>query len=107
MIAYVALTWVTFVIDTIEFIIHFIRFGYKGEEHSDIAMLFLTIIFLGLDVYYLVWALGAKDKFSGVISKSLVAALFGRVESISDSLAEVARSKKQSIKKLITRGKKP
>ena len=107
MIAYVALTWLTFVIDIIEFIVHFIRFGYKGEEHSDLAMLFLTIIFLGLDVYYLVWALGAKDKFSGVISKSLVAALFGRVESISDSLAEVARSKKQSIKNLITRGKKP
>ena len=48
-------------------------------KQIHIAMLFLTIIFLGLDVYYMVWALGAKDKFSGVISKSLVAALFGRV----------------------------
>lgn len=71
MIAYVALTWFTFVIDVIEFIIQFIRFGYKGDEHSDLAMLFLTIIFLGLDVFYMVWSLGAKEKFSGIISKSL------------------------------------
>lgn len=48
------------VIDFIEFLVHFIRFGYKGDEHSDLAMLFLTIIFLGLDIFYIVWAFGAK-----------------------------------------------
>jgi len=83
MIAYVVFTWLTLVIDLVEFLVHFIRFGYKGDEHSDLAMLFLTIIFLGLDVFYMVWALGAKNKFSGLISKSLTMALFGKMEQIT------------------------
>ncbi len=76
------------VIDLVEFLVHFIRFGYQGDEHSDLAMLFLTIIFLALDIFYLVWALGAKEKFPGEISSGLMKALFGKMEEISLNLAE-------------------
>ena len=106
MLSYVILTWLAMVIDIIEFLVHFIRFGYKGDEHSDLAMLFLTIIFLALDVFYLVWALGAKEKFPGDISNALTKALFGKAEEISLSLAETAKNKKSAIGKMLTRGMK-
>lgn len=107
MLSYVILTWLAMVIDIIEFLVHFIRFGYKGEEHSDLAMLFLTIIFLGLDIFYIVWALGAKEKFPGEISNAIVKALFGKMEEISMNLSESAKNKKKALSKMLTRGKKP
>jgi hypothetical protein len=107
MLSYVILTWLAMVIDIIEFLVHFIRFGYKGEEHSDLAMLFLTIIFLGLDIFYIVWALGAKEKFPGEISNAIVKALFGKMEEISMNLSESAKNKKNALGKMLTRGKKP
>lgn len=55
-IAYGALTWLALLLDAIEFLVHYVRFGYIGDEHSDLAMLFLTLIFLGCDVYYIAWA---------------------------------------------------
>ena len=107
MLSYVILTWLAMVIDIIEFLVHFIRFGYKGEEHSDLAMLFLTIIFLGLDIFYIVWALGAKEKFPGEISNAIVKALFGKMEEISMNLSESAKNKKKALSKMLTRRKKP
>lgn len=107
MLSYVILTWLAMVIDIIEFLVHFIRFGYKGDEHSDLAMLFLTIIFLGLDIFYILWALGVKEKFPGEISNGLVKALFGKMEEISFSLSESAKNKKKALGKMLTRGKKP
>lgn len=107
MLSYVILTWLAMVIDIIEFLVHFIRFGYKGEEHFDLALLFLTIIFLGLDIFYIVWALGAKEKFPGEISNALVKALFGKMEEISFNLSESAKNKKKALGKMLTRGKKP
>jgi hypothetical protein len=107
MLSYVILTWLAMVIDIIEFLVHFIRFGYQGEEHSDLAMLFLTIIFLGLDIFYIVWALGAKEKFPGEISNAIVKALFGKMEEISMNLSESAKNKKKALGKMLTRGKKP
>ena len=71
------------------------------------AMLFLTIIFLGLDIFYIVWALGAKEKFPGEISNAIVKALFGKMEEISLNLSESAKNKKKALGKMLTRGKKP
>ena len=56
LLAYAVLTWLCLMFDLIEFLIHYVRFGYEGNEHSDLAMLFLTLIFLGFDVFYLAWA---------------------------------------------------
>ena len=88
MIAYAVLTWLCLTLDLIEFLIHYVRFGYPGGEHSDLAMLFLTLIFLGFDVFYLAWAMQAKEKFPKDIADAVSKALLGSVEYINLQLYE-------------------
>jgi hypothetical protein len=55
LLAYCIFTFIVVFFDLIDFIIQFIRFGRYGDEHSNLAMLFLTIIFIGIDFYYIAW----------------------------------------------------
>ncbi len=82
LLTYAVLTWLCLTLDLIEFLIHYVRFGYVGDEHSDLAMLYLTLIFLGFDVYYLAWAYQARAKFPGTISDAVYKALLGSMELI-------------------------
>ena len=51
-------------------------------------MLFLTLIFLGADVYYLAYAMQAKEKVPAKISEAVRQALFGSMEKINLELYE-------------------
>lgn len=51
-------------------------------------MLFLTLIFLGADVYYLAYAMQAKEKFPEKISEAVRQALFGSMEKMNLELYE-------------------
>jgi L-ribulose-5-phosphate 3-epimerase UlaE len=51
-------------------------------------MLFLTLIFLGTDVYYLAYAMQAKEKFPEKISEAVRHALFGSMEKMNLELYE-------------------
>jgi hypothetical protein len=77
LLAYCIFTFIAVFFDFVDLVIQFVRFGRQGDEHSDLAMLFLTIIFLGLDFYYIAWVLQAKQKFPTEISQALVKALLG------------------------------
>ena len=50
-------------------------------------MLALTLIFVALDFYYIIWVINAKDKFEPAISNHLTRALFGFVDDLSKSLS--------------------
>ena len=56
LLGYGILTLLCAFLDFIDFLIQFIRFGRPGDEHSELAMLALTLLFLALDFYYIVWA---------------------------------------------------
>ena len=88
--------------DLIEFLIHYVRFGYPGNEHSDLAMLFLTIIFLSFDIFYIAWAVQARGKFPGGLSETITKALFGSMEKINLELKTNVRA---SVSKMIKRKK--
>ena len=83
LLGYGVLTCLSLIFDFVELIIHYVRFGYPGSEHSDLTMLFLTLIFLGLDVFYIVWAFQAKSKFPGHVAVNISSALFGQVEKFN------------------------
>ena len=51
-------------------------------------MLFLTLIFLGTDVYYLAYAMQAKEKFHEKISEAVRQALFVSMEKMNLELYE-------------------
>jgi hypothetical protein len=87
-LSYAFITSFCLLLDLIEFLIHYVRFGYAGDEHSDLAMLFLTLIFLGTDVFYLAYAMQAKEKFPAKISEAVRQALFGSMEKINLELYE-------------------
>lgn len=70
-LTYACITSICLLFDLIEVLIHYVRFGYPGSEHSDLAMLTLSIIFLGLDIFYLAWAMQAKEKFPSNISTAV------------------------------------
>ena len=90
LLAYGALTGLCFIFDLVEFLIQYIRFGYNGDEHSVLSMLFLTLIFLGLDLYYVAWVLQAKGKFPReTFSNAISNALFGFVEKMNNELYSI------------------
>jgi hypothetical protein len=66
-LAYGALTSLSLIFDFVEFLIQYIRFGYRGDEHSDLAMLGITLLFLALDFFYIAWAFQAKGKFPDTV----------------------------------------
>lgn len=90
--AYGILTGVCMLIDSIEFLIQFIRFGYKGSEHSTLAMLAITLLLLGIDMFYVLWAFSAKRKFSGDSLQSVNKALFGFVDNINKEIRDLSRN---------------
>ena len=53
-------------------------------------MLALTLIFIALDFYYIIWVVNAKDKFEPEISNHLTRALFGFVDDLTKSLTKKA-----------------
>eukprot|EP00347_Sterkiella_histriomuscorum_P021291 403334519 len=84
--------------DFIEFLIQFIRFGRSGDEHSELAMMALTLIFIALDFYYILWAIQAKDKFSPEISKNLTRALFGIASDFIIQMTETLHKNGKNIR---------
>lgn len=90
---YGVLTGVCTIIDCIEFLIQFIRFGYRGSEHSTLAMLALTCIFLCIDFFYILWAFQAKQKFPNASISNISRALFGFVESINGEIKQISNNK--------------
>ena len=55
-------------------------------------MLFLTVIFVAIDYFYIAWAFQARDKFPGAISQSITQALFGMLDKINiDILAMITK----------------
>ncbi|CDW79748.1 UNKNOWN [Stylonychia lemnae] len=90
LLGYCILTLISTTFDFIEFLVQFIRFGRDGDEHSELAMLALTLIFLALDFYYIVWVVQAKDKFEPEISNHLTRALFGFANDLVRQLGQKA-----------------
>lgn len=85
--AYAGFTSLCLVFDFVEFLIQYIRFGYKGDEHSDLAMLGITLLFLGVDFFYLAWAVQAKGKFPDALFQGSVSkALLGFGEKMNQEL---------------------
>lgn len=68
LLAYCIITLITISFDFVEFLIQYIRFGHEGAEHSELFMLALVVIFLTLDLFYVIWVAQAKDKFPADIS---------------------------------------
>lgn len=83
LLGYGVFTFLSLTLDLIEFLIHYIRFGYRGDEHSDLTMLLLTLIFLGIDSFYIAWTFQAKGKFPGEISATVTKALYGYVDTMN------------------------
>jgi hypothetical protein len=105
-LSYACLTSLCLLFDLIEVLIHYVRFGYPGSEHSDLAMLALSLIFLGLDIFYLAWAMQVRDKFPTNISEGVRQALFGKMEKINLELYESVKKARQEgnlIKKIVNR----
>lgn len=84
--SYAVVTWFALILDFVDFVIHYIRFGYHGDEHSALTMLFLSVIFLGLDLFYLAWTMQARTRFPGEIADSITKALYGVVGNMNADL---------------------
>ena len=77
LVTYMSLTIVCLFIDVIDFIVQFVRFGRQGDEYSEIMMLFLVLVFLGVDLVYFIWGFSVKSKFRPDIAQYLSKAVFG------------------------------
>jgi hypothetical protein len=55
-------------------------------------MLAITLLLLGIDMFYVLWAFSAKRKFSGESLSSVNKALFGFVDSMNREIRELSRN---------------
>ena len=63
MLFYSMATGLVYIFDLLTFCVAFYQFqGVVGYEHTDVIMLFATILWLGIDVYYFMWVMSLKNK---------------------------------------------
>ena len=77
-------------LDFIQFLIQFIRFGRYGSEHSNLMMIAITLIFLAVDFYYILWVVQANIKFPKNMSENLTRALFGFASDMIEQMKHKA-----------------
>jgi hypothetical protein len=53
-------------------------------------MLAITLLLLCIDIFYILWALSARQKFRGLSIQSLHKALFGFVEGMNQELRNIS-----------------
>ena len=54
---YTVLTGICYLFDALTFVIVLKWFSVAGKEHSELLMLFATLINFGIDMYYLLWVM--------------------------------------------------
>ena len=86
LLVYCIVTFFAIIFDFTDFIIQFIRFGREGDEHSELTMLFASLLFLALDIYYFLWIMQAKYKFPSEVSQYISKALFGFANNMKTQL---------------------
>ena len=92
LLIYLIFTVICIVLDVIDFIVQFVRFGRAGDEYSELMMLFIVVIFLGLDVFYFIWVMQVKTKVRPEMAAYLSKALFGFVTLMKTQLVSNAKN---------------
>ena len=69
------------------FCIAFYEFqGVPGYEHADVVMLIMTMIFIGIDVYYFLWVLSLKGKLPPDMAVFVSDAVLGYTKKMNREL---------------------
>jgi len=74
---YFTITVLCVLTDSIDFIIELVAFGRPGQEYSVMMLLILSVIFLVIDFYYIVWIQSMKHNFPPNIANYVSRALKG------------------------------
>mmetsp|Transcript_32916 Transcript_32916/g.43381 ORF Transcript_32916/g.43381 Transcript_32916/m.43381 type:complete len:122 (-) Transcript_32916:238-603(-) len=80
-------TVLIYIFDVLTFCIAFHRFqGVPGHEHADVILLFISLTFLVLDVYYFTWVLSLRGKLPPEMAAYASDAILGYTKKMSREL---------------------
>ena len=69
-------TFICYICDALTFLIMYKQFSVAGDEHSEILLLISSIVFITIDIYYVIWLANIKNnlpvKMAGVISEAVL-----------------------------------
>ena len=107
---YSVATALIYIFDVLVFCIAFYYFhGKPGNEHSDVIMLLMTLIFLVIDVYYFTWVHSLKGKLPPEMACFVSDAVLGYTKKmgreLKHNLDSVARAKVEAAKKKLRKKK--
>lgn len=83
---YMVLTVLCTIFDFIAFFISLAAFSTDYTMFADCALLFLSIVFMSLDLYYFAWVFSSKTKFPSYASQSVYLGLIGIFKSINKNV---------------------
>merc|ERR1712110_943529 len=86
MLFYGIATAVCYILDALSFIIVYKHFSVPGDEHTEILMMNAVLIFLAIDVYFVIWADGLKRKLPHNMSDAVSSAILGQTKKLRREL---------------------
>jgi hypothetical protein len=86
--------------DLIDFIAQIVRFGRPGDEYSDILLVFACLIFVGIDVYYILFIYHFRMHTPDHIKSPLTEAYYGSTEALGKTMIRSVESTKTNLKKV-------
>ena len=75
------------------------RFGVPGDEYSDILLVTVCAIMIGIDLYYIFWLYHTKGKLPDKMQTNTTGAMLGFGDSFKNQLNESIKSVKSAVKK--------
>ena len=86
MLIYSCVTFIVYFLDALTFIIMYKQFSQVGNEHTEILMLLATLVYITIDVYYLVWLANIKSNLPQDMASMVSDAILGYTKKLKDEL---------------------
>ena len=86
LLLYSGLTGLCYLFDALTFVIVLRWFSVAGKEHSELLMLFATLINFGIDMYYLIWVMQLKSKLPPKMGTFVSDAILGYTKKLTREL---------------------
>ena len=98
MMIYSVVTFVCYFLDAMTFIVMYKMFSEVGNEHTEILMLLATLVYIAIDIYYMLWISNVRTSLPPRIAAIFSDAILGYTQKMrSEMLNMVGKSKKQKL----------
>ena len=88
LIVYALIDAANIFVDSIMFLVLVIMFGVEGHEYADMWLLFVCLIFLATDWFYVLWALATFAQLPGSQRKNFIKSVVGLGASLQNKLGQ-------------------